>query len=92
MAATYWWGRGIVNVRLNITLPESTVRLLDKAASRGKRSSLIDEAVRSYLKRASRTKLHKELAEGYRRDADLDLKIAEEWFPIDEEAWEKSEA
>ena len=38
-----------MNRRLNITLPEQTVRMLDRAAPRGQRSRLIDEAVRHFV-------------------------------------------
>ena len=73
--------------RLNITLPEQTVRLMDRVAGRGRRSSLIARAVRRYLKEETRTNLRKRLAESYRSNASLDLQLAEEWFPIDEDAW-----
>ena len=33
-----------MNKRLNITLPEQTVRLMDRVAGKGQRSSLIDRA------------------------------------------------
>lgn len=38
-----------MNRRLTITLPEQTVRMLDRAVSRGQRSRLIDEAVRRFI-------------------------------------------
>ena len=39
-----------MNQRLNITLPEQTVRMLDRAAPRGQRSRFIDEAVTRFIK------------------------------------------
>ena len=38
-----------MNRRLNITLPEHTVRMLDRAVPRGQRSRLIDEAVTRFV-------------------------------------------
>ncbi|MBI2432927.1 MAG: hypothetical protein HYV26_08655 [Candidatus Hydrogenedentes bacterium] len=76
-----------MHVRINITLPESTVQMLDLVSSRGNRSRLIDTAVRQFLKDKSRAELRQRLAEAYRRSAVEDLKIAAEWFPLEEEAW-----
>lgn len=76
--------------RINISLPEKTLRLLDRVTTRGKRSRFIDAAVRDYVKRKSRARIREELAEGYRQSAEEDLSLAAEWFPVEEEAWEKS--
>ena len=77
-----------MNKRLNITLPEQTVRLMDRVAGKGQRSSLIDRAVRRYVKEETRANLRKQLAESYKANAALDLQLAEEWFPMEEEAWQ----
>lgn len=76
--------------RINVSLPEKTVRVLDRAVRKGDRSRFIDVAIRRYLKQVGRARLRKELAEGYRRNADEDLELASKWFALDEEAWEKS--
>ena len=76
--------------RINVSLPEQTVRALDRAVKKGGRSRFINVAIRRYLKQVSRSQLRKELAEGYRQSADEDLILAAEWFPLEEEAWEKS--
>jgi metal-responsive CopG/Arc/MetJ family transcriptional regulator len=39
---------------INITLPEKAVRWIDCMAAYGNRSSLIDEAVKHYIKRPAR--------------------------------------
>lgn len=75
--------------RLNITLPEETVRLMDRAVGKGRRSKLIDRAVRRYVKEEARANLRKQLAESYTANAAFDLQLAEEWFPVDEEAWQQ---
>ncbi len=73
--------------RLNITLPEETVRLIDRIAKSGNRSHLIDQAVREFLRGAS---LRKQLEEGARRRASRDLALSEEWTSLEEEAWQKT--
>lgn len=77
-----------MNKRLNITLPEQTVRLMDRIAGKGRRSSLIDRAIRRYVKEETRANLRKQLSESYQAHAAFDLELAEEWFPMEEEAWQ----
>ena len=78
--------------RINITLPDETLELLDRVAKKGERSRLIDEAVRFYVARMTRANLRKQLAEGYKRRAERDMRLAEEWFTGEEGAWsERSE-
>lgn len=80
-------GTTTVHRRINITLPDETVRLVDRATEKGDRSRLIDEAIRSYIGHRGKMNLRKRLLEGYRREAVRDLEIAEDWFVIDEEVW-----
>jgi metal-responsive CopG/Arc/MetJ family transcriptional regulator len=47
--------------RLNITLPEKTVELVDQVAPRGDRSRVIAEAIRHYVTKARRTELKRRL-------------------------------
>lgn len=75
--------------RVNVTLPEETLRLIDRAAGKGDRSRLIDEAVRRFVRHVGRRRFRAVLSEGARVRAERDLAIAEEWFPIEEEAWKK---
>ena len=72
-----------MNKRLNITLPEQTVRLMDRVAGKGQRSRLIAQAVHRYVEQQGRTRLRKRLEEGARARAERDLRLAEEWFQID---------
>ena len=53
-----------MNRRLNITLPEETVSMLDRTVSRGQRSRLIDEAVRRFINEQGRANLRKQLELG----------------------------
>jgi CopG family transcriptional regulator / antitoxin EndoAI len=80
-----------MNKRLNITLPERTVKLIDRVASKGQRSRLIDRAVKRYIEEESRTNLRKQLEESAIANATYDLELAEEWFPLEEEAWRRPE-
>jgi CopG family transcriptional regulator/antitoxin EndoAI len=73
--------------RINITLPEETLELIDRMTEHGDRSRFIDEAVRHYILETGRTNLRKQLKEGAIRRGARDLQLAEEWFPVDEEIW-----
>jgi CopG family transcriptional regulator/antitoxin EndoAI len=83
-------GNDIMHRRLNITLPEETVRLIDRIAKSGNRSRLIDQAVREFLRGKQRASLRKQLEEGARRRASRDLALSEEWTSLEEEAWQKA--
>jgi len=76
--------------RLNITLPEETVRLIDRVAKKGDRSRFIAEAVDRYVAEIGRANLRKRLKEGALRRAERDVAIASEWFSIEEETWHGS--
>ena len=58
--------------RVNITLPEETIRLLDRAAPKGNRSRLIAAAVRHYVGARSRALLRRRLRDGAIRRAERD--------------------
>ncbi len=75
--------------RVNITLREDTVRLLERAVPkmRPNRSRLIDEAVWSHIGRLSRGALRRRLHEGYARRAERDRQLVEEWFDVAAETW-----
>ena len=76
--------------RINIMLPERTLTVLDRVTSRGRRSQFISEAVLHYVQTRGKRSLRKHLKAGYQANADESLKIALEWFPLEEEAWQKS--
>ncbi|MCI0336512.1 MAG: ribbon-helix-helix domain-containing protein [Acidobacteria bacterium] len=75
--------------RINITLPEETLGLIDRIAERGDRSRFIDRAIRYYVEAIGQAKLKKLLKEGAIARAERDLRLAEEWFALEEEAWQK---
>jgi CopG family transcriptional regulator/antitoxin EndoAI len=74
--------------RINISLPEETVALIDRMAKSGDRSRFIDEAIKHYVQEVGRGKLREQLKEGALRRAQRDLALAEEWFGLDDEAWQ----
>jgi CopG family transcriptional regulator / antitoxin EndoAI len=74
--------------RINVILPEDTLRLLDRVAPRGNRSRLIAEAVQHFVSSRTRRNLADRLKQGAVANAQRDLEIAQEWFSLDEEAWQ----
>jgi CopG family transcriptional regulator / antitoxin EndoAI len=75
--------------RINIMVSPETIRLLDRVAPKGGRSRLIDQAVKFFVEKRAKANLREELKQEALDYAERDRAIAEEWFSIDEEAWEK---
>jgi CopG family transcriptional regulator/antitoxin EndoAI len=75
--------------RINVMLPELTVKVLDRVAPKGDRSRFISEAVLHYVQTQSKANLRERLKQGALANAKLDLEIAKEWFPVEQEAWQK---
>ena len=75
--------------RLNITLPESTVALLETVADKGARSTFIDVAIKSYIKQIQQENLRENLKTGAIARSQRDLSVSEEWFNVEEELWQK---
>ncbi len=73
--------------RINITLPDATVRLIDRVARKGDRSFLISEAVRHYVTSVGKARLRRLLKKGALRRAERDRSLAEEWSALDEAPW-----
>ena len=73
--------------RVDITLPPQTLRLIEQWGEEN-RSAFINDAVRSYVQRLQRARLRKKLKEGYQATALDDLRTADEWDRLGEEAWE----
>jgi CopG family transcriptional regulator/antitoxin EndoAI len=76
--------------RINIMLPERTLAVLDRVAPKGNRSRFVSQAVLHYVETQGRRSLREQLKAGYLANADESLKIAAEWFPLEEEAWQNS--
>ena len=69
--------------RIDITLPETTVRLIDRVADKGTRSYFIDQAIHFYVSTQSRQNLRNQLKEGALQRTKRDLQLAEEWFNVE---------
>ncbi|MGB7067918.1 MAG: hypothetical protein WBD22_00300 [Pyrinomonadaceae bacterium] len=74
--------------RINITLPESTVAMLESLAGKGSRSTFINEAIKERAKKLKQQNLRELLKEGAIVHRERDLAIAREWFHLEEELWE----
>lgn len=74
--------------RLNISLPQETVKLIDRSSKRKDRSRFIDDAVRFFVKEQRRADLRAVLKEGAVKRAKRDLGIAEDWFLIEDQTWQ----
>jgi len=78
-----------MNKRLNIVLPETTVRTIARLAKPGERSRFIDRAVRHYVATQSTEAVRAQLARTAVRDRDLDREVTEEWSAVDHEIWQR---
>jgi len=76
--------------RINIILPDQTMKVLDQVATKGNRSHLVSEAVLYFVRTRGNQSLRERLKTGYQAQSDESLKVAAAWFPIEEEAWHKS--
>jgi CopG family transcriptional regulator/antitoxin EndoAI len=76
--------------RINIILPDTTLKVLDRVAPKGNRSHFISQAVLYYVHSVSKQNLRDQLKAGYQANAEENLDIALEWFPLEEEAGTRS--
>ena len=77
--------------RINIVLPETTVLTIDRLVKPGQRSRFINQAVQHYVATRSVEALRVQLERAAIRDRDLDREIADDWFAVDQEAWQRLE-
>ena len=80
-------GTTTMHRRINVTLPEETVKLIDRVSTKGDRSRLIDHAVKQYITEIGRANLRKKLKEGALRRSSRDLALAEEWSLLEDATW-----
>jgi len=78
-----------INRRVNVMLPEETLRLIRRVSPRGNRSLLITQAVRFYVEKQGLVALKKKIIEGAIRRSERDRTLAEEWFQLDNDSWPK---
>jgi CopG family transcriptional regulator/antitoxin EndoAI len=77
--------------RINVILPESTVRTIDRLSRPGERSRFIERAVQHYVTTANPAASQERLKQAAIRDRDIDLEIANDWFAVDQEQWQRLE-
>lgn len=63
--------------RLNITLSDETIQLIDKITQNGERSQFINEAVQYYIAQKALADLREQLKEGAIRRAERDLELVD---------------
>jgi metal-responsive CopG/Arc/MetJ family transcriptional regulator len=73
--------------RINVSLSEEAVRLLDRMASKGDRSRFLEELVRRTAH--DRVALRTRLKAGYIKRAERDREVAAEWDPVADEVWQR---
>jgi CopG family transcriptional regulator / antitoxin EndoAI len=74
------------NQRINVVLPRETLAILDRVVPKGKRSGFISKALLHYVNVCGRQNRRQRLKQEALFNAERDLAIAAEWFPIEEEA------
>ncbi len=74
--------------RINVSLSEEAVRLLDRMAPKGDRSRFLDELVKRTAR--ERAELRARLKEGYIKRARRDREVAAEWDPLADEVWRRN--
>jgi len=72
--------------RLNITIPESVAKKMDKIPNK---SRFIAEAVEERLRRMEKEKLAKLLVEGYKATKEEDGAVNKEWEKATLERWSR---
>ena len=73
--------------RINVSLSEQAVRLLDRMAPKGDRSRFLDDLVKRTAR--DREAIRARLKEGYLKRAERDRNEAAEWDPVSDEVWHR---
>lgn len=71
--------------KINITLPEQTVYLIEQMMGSKNRSRFIDEAVKYYMEQVGKGRLREQLKQGAVRRAERDLNLSKEWNGLKDE-------
>ncbi len=85
-------GFNTMSKRINIVLPDRTLAVLDRVAPKGNRSQLISRAVLHFIESQGKEILRERLKQEAIANADRDLEMAADWFPLEEEASEIASA
>jgi CopG family transcriptional regulator / antitoxin EndoAI len=81
--------RGVIAMqrRINVSLSEEAVRLLDRMAPKGDRSRFLDDLVKRTA--GDRAQLRARLKEGYIKRAQRDREVAAQWDAAADEVWQR---
>jgi len=71
--------------RINVILPDKTISVLDRVTTKGTRSRFISRAVLHFVETIGRESLRDRLKREALANAERDVALAAEWFPLDEE-------
>lgn len=72
--------------RINIILPNKTLAVLDRVAPKGRRSEFIGQAILHFVETQGKAALRDRLKREALANAERDVAMAAEWFPVEEEA------
>ena len=72
--------------RINIVLPDRTLAVLDRVSRKGNRSQIISRAVLYFVESQGKEMLRERLKREALANAERDVAMAAEWFPLEEEA------
>jgi metal-responsive CopG/Arc/MetJ family transcriptional regulator len=75
--------------RINIVLPDATLRTIDRMTKPGGRSHFINQAVEHFVTHRSAEALKTQLERAAMRDRDLDREVSADWMEVDREAWQQ---
>lgn len=79
----------MATTKITMTLPVDLVEKLRQVAGGRKRSRFVAEVTRRAIDEIERQRLREDLIRGYQANAQMDREIAEEWRPLEEEAWDR---
>lgn len=71
--------------RINIVLPDRTLAVLDRVSRKGNRSQIISRAVLYFVESQGKEMLRERLKREALANAERDVAMAAEWFPLEEE-------
>ena len=73
--------------KVTLTLPKDLMDTVREIAPQRGISRFVSEALEYFIEARRRQALRERLKAGYLADAALDREMAEEWRPLEEEAW-----
>lgn len=75
--------------RVTFSLSIELIKLLNEIVVNSKKSSFVEKAIFEYAKKIREANLKNRLKAGYLATAKEDLKITEEFYPLEQESYQK---